>query len=257
MGAPVLWNTLGSAQEVMNSGYGPNLSFYGGGSWPDVVANPAYVPGVFGNALTIGPGSYGTYDREHNVVWNNLNQYLNPDRGTIAVWYKQNADPVGFVNGVYRIFDGSYGLGAGIGMTADNVPSVALNFGMDFGATWSGVSYNISAYNGTWIHLAGVWDRAGIAGSSDKIRLYVNGNVVASTTVASWGTVVGSQADIGGGNDGDIAGKFAVDNLQVFDTAITDFSGRFIEAIPEPTSAALAFLGACVFCLRRRGIINK
>jgi hypothetical protein len=28
------------------------------------------------------------------------------------------------------------------------------------------------------MHLAGVWDRKGIAGSSDTVRLYVNGKVV-------------------------------------------------------------------------------
>src|SRR5438067_2437641 len=114
--SPILWNKLGSAQEVLNSAYGPNLGFYPGGSFPDATGNPAYVPGVYGNALTIGPGSYNTYDREHTVVWNNVNQFLNPDRGTISVWYKQNADPVGFSYGVYRLFDGSYGLGTGIGL---------------------------------------------------------------------------------------------------------------------------------------------
>src|SRR5262249_29224603 len=155
---------------------------------------------------------------------NNLNQYLNPDRGTIEAWYKQNTDPVGYSYGVYRIFDGAYGLGSGIGLAVEAASGETLNFGLEFGGTYSGVSYNISAYNGTWIHVAGVWDRAGIAASGDKLRLYINGNVVAASGVASWGSVVGQQADIGGGNDGDIANKFAIDNLQVFDTALTDFS---------------------------------
>jgi Concanavalin A-like lectin/glucanases superfamily/PEP-CTERM motif len=249
--SPILWNKLGSTTEVLNSAYGPNLSFYGGGSWPDVIANPGFVPGMFGNALTIGAGSYGTYDREHNVVWNNLNQYLNPDHGTIEAWYKQNENPVGFSYGVYRIFDGSYGLGAGIGLDSE-AASPGLNFGLSFGGASSGVSYDITAFNGTWIHVAGVWDRAGIAGSNDKIRLYINGNLVAANTTGGWGTAVGQQADIGGGNDGGIAGKFAVDNLQVFDTALTDFSGRFNEAVPEPGTLSLAALGVLVLCRRRR-----
>src|SRR5262245_16415293 len=82
--SPILWNTLGSASEILNSAYGPNLSFYSGGGDPaGVIGNPAYVPGVFGNALTIGPGSYSGTQREHTVIWNNLNNYLNADRGTI------------------------------------------------------------------------------------------------------------------------------------------------------------------------------
>jgi hypothetical protein len=63
--------------------------------------------------------------------------------------------------------------------------------------------------------------------------------------------VVGLQADIGGGNDGGIAGEFAVDNLQVYDTAVTDFSGRFVEAVPEPSTAALTILGG-ILALRLR-----
>jgi len=64
--------------------------------------------------------------------------------------------------------------------------------------------------------------------------------------------VVGTQADIGGGNDNNIAGKFAIDNLQVFNTAVTDFSGRFVEAIPEPATASFAGLAALGAMLWRR-----
>jgi hypothetical protein len=248
--AAILWNKLGSDSEILNSAYGPNLSFYSGGGFPDGVGNPGYVSGMFGNALTIGSGSYASEEREHTVVWNNLNNYLNADRGTISVWFKQNASPAGFSYGVYRIFDGSYGLGAGIGLSSDAANGM-LNFGLDFGGTASSVSYNITSYNGTWIHLGAVWDRAGIAGSGDRIRLYVNGNVAASSGVGGWGATVGSQADIGGGNDANIAGKFAIDNLQVFDSAMTDFSGRFVEAIPEPSVASIAGVALAVIVGRK------
>src|SRR5436190_16269554 len=90
--APVLWNKLGSASEVQNSAFGPNLTFYVGGVFPDVPGTPAYVPGVFGNAVTLA-GSYGTFDREHNVIWNTVNQFVNADRGTIQAWFKQNSNP--------------------------------------------------------------------------------------------------------------------------------------------------------------------
>ncbi|MEO6434515.1 MAG: LamG-like jellyroll fold domain-containing protein [Tepidisphaeraceae bacterium] len=253
--APLLWNQLGSAAEVTNSGFGPNLGFYGGGGPIDQIGNPAYVPGVFGNALTLGPGSYSTPFRVRNVVWSNVDQHLNANRGTIEAWFKQGQNPVGFSHGIYRIFDGAYGLGSGIGMWSDeNAANPRLMFGMDFGGTYTGVSHNISPLNGTWIHLAGVWDRNGIDGSSDTLRLYVNGSVAASTTVAGWGNVVGQFADIAGGNDELIAGKFAVDNLKVYDTALTDFSNRFNESsIPEPSCAWLAGLGVLGLCRWRRG----
>jgi hypothetical protein len=252
--AAILWNRLGSNAEVLNSALGPNLSFYGGGFYPDTIANPGYVPGVFGNALTIAPGSYGTPDREHNVVWNNLNSYLSAEHGTIEVWYKQNENPVGFSHGVYRIFDGSYGLGSGLQLDSETVPNTRLYFGLQFDGVYSGVSYDISSLNGTWMHIGAVWDRAGIAGSGDKLRLYINGSIAAASGVGGWGTVVGSQADIGGGNDANIAGKFAMDNLKVYDNAVTDFSGRFVEAVPEPATGTLAILGGLLALRRRRQI---
>jgi Concanavalin A-like lectin/glucanases superfamily len=249
--APVLWNKLGSATEVQNSAFGPNLTFYVGGVFPDVPGTPAYVPGVFGNAVTL-TGSYGTFDREHNVIWNTVNQFVNADRGTIEAWFKQNSNPVANVNGVYRIFDGAYGLGPGVGLWSDAANN-ALNFDVGFGGTDVGVQTNISPLNGTWIHLAGVWDRNGIGASADKVRLYVNGSVVAASTAAGWGNTVGQYADIAGGNDGSIAGKFAVDNLKVFNTALTDFSDRFDEsALPEPAGLALIVAGL-VPVLSRRG----
>ena len=251
-GAPLLWNTLGSTSEVQNSAFGPDLGFYTGGDPFGQIANPAYVPGVFANGLTIGAGSYSTPLRIHNVLWSNVDQYVNADRGTIEAWYKQNADPVAFSYGVYRIFDGAYGLGAGVGLAAD-VSNNALNFGVSFGGAAVGVATNVSSMNGTWMHVAGVWDRDGIDGSFDTLRLYVNGAVAASTTTGGWGTVVGQLADIGGGNDANIAGKFEMDNLKVYDVAMTDFSNRFDESsLPEPASAGVVVLAMMSLARRRR-----
>lgn len=242
----VLWNKLGSASEVLNSAYGPNLSFFNTPSGLDAVGNPDFVPGVFGNGLSIGPGSYITADREHTALWSTADQYLNPEQGTISVWYKQNSDPVNFDHGVYRLFDGPYGLSTGVGLWSQaSFPSAGpplLYFGTSFGGATSQISYDISPLNGTWIHVAGVWDRNGIDNTTDTLRLYINGNVVASTTAAGWGTTVGQFADIAGGNDGNIANQFAIDNLKVYNVALTDFSDRFAEGIPEPASGCLALI---------------
>lgn len=247
----VLWNRLGSSSEVMNSAYGPNLSFYGGGSWPDVTANPAYGPGVFGNAITIGPGSYGTFDRVHNVIWNNVNNYLNSERGAVEVWYKQVSNPVDYQNGIYRIFDGGFGRGSGIGL--ESVVG-GLTFNVYFGGNYTTVQHDISALNGTWVHVAGVWDRDGIAGSGDKVRLYVDGAIVAASADGGWGNIVGTEADIAGANDGNIAGQFFEDNLKVYDFALTDFSHRFEEnwVVPEPTVGTLIILGGILAQVKRR-----
>jgi hypothetical protein len=247
----VLWNKLGSNSEILNSAYGPNLSFYSGGSFPDATGTPAYAPGMFGNALGIGPGSYSMFSRVHTVIWSGVNNYLNSERGAVEVWFKQNSTPVNNVNGIYRIFDDGFGRGSGIGLE-----SVAggLSFSVYFGGAYTTVQQNISALNGNWIHVAGVWDRAGIDGSSDKVQLYVNGSVVAASGNGGWGTTVGTEADIAGANDYNIVSQFYEDNLKVYDFAMTDFSHRFEEAwmVPEPTAAALCALGGLVLLRFRR-----
>lgn len=246
----LFWNKLGSSTEILNSAYGPNLSFYGGGSWPDATANPAYVPGVFGNALTIGPGSYSSMSRVHNVIWSGVNSYLNSERGAVEVWFKQNATPVDYENGIYRIFDGGFGRSSGIGLE-----SVAggLTFNVYFGGAVTTVQQDISALNGNWLHVAGVWDRAGIGGSGDTVRLYLNGAVVASSANGGWGSSVGTEADIAGANDWNIANQFAVDNLKVYDFALTDYSHRFEEnyVVPEPSVALLGIGGLLAVRIRK------
>jgi hypothetical protein len=67
--------------------------------------------------------------------------------------------------------------------------------------------YPVSALNGQWIHLAGAWDRKGIDGSNETVRLYVNGGVVAVSHRDDWGTRTGSMrkegclVDVAGCND--------------------------------------------------------
>ncbi|MBT7064673.1 MAG: LamG domain-containing protein [Verrucomicrobia bacterium] len=246
----VLWNKLGSASEILNSAYGPDLEFYSGGDVFSVSATPSYVPGVFGNALTIGSGAYRSTDRVRNVVVNDLDQILDPSQGTIEVWVHQVADPVGYSHNPHRIFDGSFGLGSG--MALQTYEDKGLRFHLNFGGTTALLTNDISSLNGTWVHVAGVWDVDGIKGSNDKIRLYVNGQMVASGTSAEWGSTVGSRADIASGNDGNIAGKFYVDNLKLFDYARTDFSNRMQEddGLAPPESGLIAY-----YCsASRRGV---
>ena len=246
----VLWNRLGSNGEVLNSNIGPNLEFYTGGDDLSVIATPAYVPGVFGNALTIGPGSYNTFDRVHNVVLAHANQVLNTERGTVEAWFQQLNDPIDFQRGIYRIFDGGFGLASGVGLESR---VDGLHFNVAFAGNFVDVHHNISPQNDTWIHVAGVWDRAGIGNSTDTVRLYVDGAVVASTTTNNWGNTLAARADIAGANDGDIVGQFYVDNLKVWNVALTDFSHRLDEdfGVPEPGTLSL-LAWTCPILLRRQ-----
>jgi hypothetical protein len=251
----VLWNTLGSTDEVLHSAVGPNLGFYANsdcfpGLFPglcfspfiDIPGNPAYVPGLFGNAVTIGDGPYFSEAREHTLVLRNAQTVVNPERGTIEAWYQERAVPVGFVNGVYRVFDGAYGIGNRIGLY-EEIPSGGprVQFSLAFGPAPVVLARSkvdgqpgadMSPYHRKWIHLTALWDRDGIAGTSDSMRLYIDGKLVASNSENDWGTTAPLVVDIAGGNDGNIARTFFVDDLKLW---------NFAKAPPAvlPTTTAL------------------
>ncbi|WP_194973432.1 LamG domain-containing protein [Aquiflexum lacus] len=229
----VLWNELGSDYEVLNSKFGPNLSFFDENNGLDIPANREYVPGKFGNAVTIAPGDYFPLARVHNLVLKNIDEILNPERGTISVWYSQRTNPIGYKFDTYRIFDGPYGFRSGISLSSydgtffgdkkTNVFSFAL------GREPSQVIIKFYPIEQTkdWIHIAAVWDRKGISGSKEAMQLYINGKKVAATTSNNWSSSFGdpfwnNMVDIAGAN-GSPEGKFLLDDLKIYNYAKTDF----------------------------------
>jgi hypothetical protein len=86
---------------------------------------------------------------------------------------------------------------------------------------------------GAWVHMAFVWDLSGIEGSSDRLRIYRDGQLVAKNSTAFSG-VFNSNKTV------KILGHHAysrfsqptayLDNLVVYDYAKTDFSDRFDES---------------------------
>jgi len=256
----LLWNKLGSEDEVTHSAYGPNLVLFNctdfdcGGS--DVPGTLAYPPGVFGGAASITGGPYFPGAREHTALLRE--SILDPEHGAVEAWYRQESDPAPFLHNPHRIFGGPYSL-TGVDevnlFSQDRLDSgdPRLHFTVFFGeepppftepyvvaarSLVDGVQgYPISALNGSWIHVAGVWDRNGIAGSADTVRLYVDGEVVAAAQESDWGTTTCDHRlpgvdrcfpDVVGCND-TCADAFAADNLKVWGYAKTDYSDRFQE----------------------------
>jgi hypothetical protein len=222
----VLWNGLGSDEEVLNSFVGPNLEFFTGGGGIHVQGDRDYVAGYDGNGVTL-KGSYFNMARVHNIVLNNLGNYIDTEKGCIELWYFQTESPVAYHHGIYRLFGGSYGLGSGIAFQAQNawggIPA-RITFALSFGVPACFVWYDLANIpNDEWIHLAASWDRKGIDGTTETIRLYVNNVVVATTNNNHWGTIVGQRVDICGGNDEYVSGKFKMDELKIWDYAKTNF----------------------------------
>ena len=228
----VLWNTLGSLDEVLHSRVGPNLELYdraihGSGT----MGTPGFIPGLFGGALVLDPGELAQIgDRIRNIVLNNAPDYLNTERGTVEAWYRQDKDPVPYERNPYRIFDGAHGLNQCFIFhslatdAAPDDPRLEMGFSGNCGGNRIAVSAPISQYNGHWIHIAGVWDRLGINGTNETIRLYVNGVKLSSTTDNTWGDKLGKVVEIAGSNDIDPYRAFAVDNIALWDSAHDAFS---------------------------------
>jgi len=212
-------------------------------------------------------GSYFPGARVHTVLLRD--SILSPERGAVEAWYRQASDPVPSRHNPHRIFGGPYSL-TGVDevqlFSQDQLDSgdPRLHFSVFFGhepppftephvvAVRSLVDgrqgFPISALNGSWIHVAGAWDRSGIAGSADTLRLYVNGEVVAVSRARNWGTTPCANrrpagqwrclTDVAGCND-TCVNAFAVDNLKLWNYAKTDYSDRFEESSPAAAGLLL------------------
>jgi hypothetical protein len=233
----------------------PSTPYFGGRCSVDVPGRLSYPPGMFGGAADITGGPYFPEARVHTALLRT--SILNPEHGAVEAWYRQASDPVPGKHNPYRIFGGPYSL-TGVDevqlFSQDRLDSgdPRLHFTVFFGeepppftpahvvAVRSLVDsvegYPISALNGRWIHVAGVWDRRGIAGTRDTVRLYVNGKVVAASKARDWGTTPCGRRvsarpagacfiDIAGCND-TCANTLAVDDLKVWNYATTDYGDR-------------------------------
>jgi hypothetical protein len=258
----LLWNKLGSAHEVTHSVHGPNLVFFdcndpttpyfGERCGTDVPATLAYPHGVFGAAASTTGGPYSSGARVHSAMLRT--SILNPEHGAVEAWYRQTSNPVPFEHDQYRIFGGPYSL---VGIDEVNLYAAGgrLHFALFFGEepppfvpphliavrslADGNEGFRGTALNGQWIHVAGVWDRKGIAGTADTARLYINGKVVAAAKARDWGTtpcgrrVAARPAgacliDVAGCNDR-CANTFAVDDLKLWSYAKNDYTSRFRE----------------------------
>jgi hypothetical protein len=240
----VLWNKLGSSDEITHSEVGPNLYFYdpsidGVTGYGDIIAQTAYSTGIFGNAVTIGPSSaYYSTARVHHLILRDVSSVLNYKEGCIEFWYYQTEDPLAYSHGIYRLWDGGFGFDPGISFyTSDpSETGVLFNFLIDLNSSSQiSLTYSPGAsirnnhnLNNRWIHLAVVWNINGIDASGNTMRIYIDGTIVASGQ-DTWDNKIGNRVDICGGCDKNIANKFYMDNLKVWNYSKTDFSDRYTE----------------------------
>lgn len=231
----VFWNSLDDDAAITHSLVGPPLAFYQGGyNSPEVVPPSAYVPGLTGNAFTQGPAAYNAVTRDRTIYLPNPGALLNPERGSIDVWHLHRLDAVPYAQDAYRLFDGPYGLDTTLNLHITCPGAFGpprLYFGIQLGGTdvqALSLSDGLPGWDARhtanrWMHVAACWDRNGIAGTAQTVRLYVDGTLVAAASGTSWGTTFGPMADIGGGN-GWLDHVCFTDELRIWNAAKTDWN---------------------------------
>ncbi len=207
----VLWNKMGSIEEVENSEIGPNGTIVGDVNFNNTVK--------FGQGLTPNSGyAESGVDFPTTVV--------NPEKGCVEMWVIFYYKPIPFSYGVYGFIN--------VNFWSHNVMSFAWHNEdslFDFVLQFNGNSRSASLtefdpFLNTPIHIACVWDRTGIDGTSEYMRTYVNGvKMAVNDTYNDWGT------DNTSGNfrvatpwDGEFeTDRYSVSNLKVWDYAKTYF----------------------------------
>lgn len=215
----VFWNTLANEKEALKSLVGPDPTPYKPHRDAAVPAGREFLGGDHGGAMTI-TGSYASEVSARNLMLGDVGKLINPEQGCIEFWYCQAAKPVGYKYGVYRMFDGDYGL-----ESCAQVYTIpyGLAFVLKCGGKQQSATVPIASVpDRQWLHVAAVWNRKGIHGSQDTMRVYINGKLMATCASGDWGDTAAGEADIGGGND-DCAGKFLIGNLKIWNREKTNF----------------------------------
>jgi hypothetical protein len=215
----VLWNRLGSEDEVAQSAVGANGTIIG--------SEYAFEPAQLGNGYV--RKAVGGYVQFPASVLDNLHE-----RGAIELWIVPKvSQPAPYEYGVFGLVGGPYGhygvppesnieliwgdtiTGQGmVGMVRFDerrarTPDEPVQFVADVGVPF---------------HAAMAWDIDGIDGTADTIRVYRDGVLVGQTS-ETWNPNGTEKYDVflGYGPDEEGYDKFISDDLRIWDYAKTDF----------------------------------
>lgn len=229
---PVLWNTLDSIDEVLNSRIGPDVIVRG--------------PNVGFAEAQHGTGFVRTARDTHLEIPSSVLHGLE-DAGTIEMWINPLVSaPKPYEYGIFGLAGRPYSWAWAV-PTVPETPNIELVWGDGVSARGlrGGVGFDSTpgldvftrvestqfvAAPGVPFHVALVWDVTGIDGSADTLRVYRDGAAVgASQTVWSTQNTYWDPYNIwlGYGPDAEGFNRFVTDDVIVWDAAVTDFSGRF------------------------------
>jgi Concanavalin A-like lectin/glucanases superfamily/PEP-CTERM motif len=250
---------------ALEEGTGTTTAQSTGGGAPNgtlVGVNTTWVPGIApgsGDALSFGTGS--RVEIAGNSIWHGLSGF------SVSTWIKPSQH-AGNGHAASPIF----WLGTSAGSARF---TIQLNDQGDLrvGGRRTGsepnfnttliVGTNITGNNDTVaadpIQIGGLYHVAATADyATGLLSLYLDGVLVASNTMAAWGTGVSASDQqfimrIGSNHNGSEQFQGVIDDVQIFNTALTSTEVAVL-AVPEPASVLLGGLGIISLFSRRRRV---
>jgi len=207
----ILWNKLGSIDEVEHSVVGPNGTIVGSVNFNNTVK--------FSKGITPNTGDAGSGVNFPTTV-------VDPERGCVEMWVKFYYAPVAYSYGVYGFINVHHWTHNVMLFSWHNDRSL-LQFSLQFNGTDRHAE--LTGFNpalDTPIHIACVWDRTGIDETSEYMRIYVNGGKVAvNDTNNDWGTnnTSGSFRVAAPWDEDFSTDRYTVDDIKIWKYAKTTF----------------------------------
>ena len=249
----VFHSKLGSMADIYTPTVGPPMVWPSPGGFGYVPANPVFERGINDGAVALGsaipPGSFNIGSRNRLFRLSNATGVVNPEHGTIEAVFRILVQPgapaVGWnylhlVDGPYEEDPNSkFLISVGGQFLSPGVyQGMRVYFGIRHAVGGTGVA-PISVVDGlggalitgelqSWIKVTAVWDRSGILGTGETMRIYVNGVLAATATGNDWAPTVGPAFDIGGCAAYG-AGQYVYDDLKIWEGA----------RLPTPSPVAL------------------
>lgn len=213
-GQLVLHNKLGSNTEVSNSVVGANGT---------IVSNAIFKPGKFGNGFYISnDNDYITFPPSTLSDWSKFTaeMWLKPDWSMIG----GTSTSDGIDHSPFLMHEGSSLDYISLYFHQNGVIIFALNADSGNCAVYED-TLDITAEQ--WYHYAIVADINGIAGTSDKMRLYIDGNMIkAISEYYVPGSFIIYVGIYDPANPDNLEFEGIIDNLKIYNYAKTDFSDR-------------------------------
>lgn len=155
------------------------------------------------------------------------------DKGTLECWIKHTNDISSSATDwkQFWAFEGSSSYQCRLGKWS-NQSKVAVYWNSNHYMYSYRILENCNEWvNGALVHYAVAWDKDGIDGGSDTLKLFIDG-VARGSSSAAIGSMTGaiSRLNIGVYLTGNLISSQSIfDNVKIYDYAKTDFSDRFNE----------------------------